>query len=173
MGYVKEGTCGTCINYSYEGEYTKGYCSYYKTYYYHDETCRNWEENTNVTGGSGSSGGCFVTTACCRYRGMSDDCRELTAVRALRDHHLKNTFFGRELIKLYYDNAPAVVEAIDKRGDRAEIYDEILKRLEKIAALSENGGYDEAAGEYAAMMLWIEALVLPGYEGPEKTAKEQ
>lgn len=163
--YVKYGTCGTCLNYSYEGEYKKGYCSYYRTYYYHDETCNNWEENKNMTGGSGGGSGCFVTTACCKYKGLADDCTELTKVRKLRDEHMKNTWFGSRLVELYYEKAPEIVDELNKRDDKAEIYEAIWKRITEITRLIDSGAFDEAAGKYVVMMLWIEALVIP--EGEE------
>jgi hypothetical protein len=51
--------------------------------------------------------GCFLTTACCEYKGLPDDCEELTILRQFRD-----TFVPRELIDIYYKIAPAIVERI-------------------------------------------------------------
>lgn len=32
MDYVEMNKCGSCKYYTYEGEYKKGYCSWYKSY---------------------------------------------------------------------------------------------------------------------------------------------
>lgn len=40
--YVRKYTCGTYEYYTYEGQYTKGHCSWYKTYYHHDDSCGHW-----------------------------------------------------------------------------------------------------------------------------------
>lgn len=54
MDYVEMNKCGSCKYYTYEGEYKKGYCSWYKSYYYADDSCSHWEE-----GNISSTGGCF------------------------------------------------------------------------------------------------------------------
>ena len=64
MDYVEMNKCGSCKYYTYEGEYKKGYCSWYKSYYYADDSCSHWEE-----GNISSTGGCFLTTACCEHKG--------------------------------------------------------------------------------------------------------
>ena len=66
--YAAEGTCGSCEYYEYEGENVKGYCSFYRTYYYSNDSCRNWRKGNNAYSG----GGCFLTTACCEYKGLED-----------------------------------------------------------------------------------------------------
>ena len=57
----------------------KWYCSYYKTYEDPDEVqdCKQFKERGS------SSGGCFLTTACCDYKGLPDDCYELETMRKL------------------------------------------------------------------------------------------
>ena len=37
--YYYENQCGGCVYYDYQGDNSKGYCSWYRTYYYPGETC--------------------------------------------------------------------------------------------------------------------------------------
>jgi len=66
----------------------------------------------NKSSGSGSSTnlGCFLTTACCEYKGLPDDCEELTVLRNFRD-----TYVPIETVKRYYIIAPDIADRI--RGD--------------------------------------------------------
>ena len=44
--YVSKEHCGTCENFEWNGEeYSKGYCKWYKTYYYCDDSCEHWEDD--------------------------------------------------------------------------------------------------------------------------------
>ena len=115
--YARENTCGSCRYYEYEGENTKGYCSWYKAYYYADDSCSHWEEKE---GGFSASGGCFLTTACCEYKGLPDDCDELQAMRRIRDEYIRNQPYGDKLIRNYYESAPGIVQKINEREDKAD-----------------------------------------------------
>ena len=156
MGYVREGTCVTCRYYSYEGEYTKGYCSWYKTYYYHDESCTHWEAGSEYS--TGGTSGCFVTTACCRYMGLDDNCTELTALRMLRDEYLKKSEIGSKLVQLYYDTAPSIVESIEKRPDKDTVFKGIYDEIKEIVGLVDEKKFNEASGKYISMMLRCERI---------------
>ena len=152
MAYVAENTCGSCKNYEYAGEYQKGYCSYYRSYYYHDDSCSHWERG-NVTS---ASSGCFLTTACCEYMGLPDDCRELTVMRNVRDTYLKNTDIGKAMIDLYYEKAPDIVAKLDKKINKSEIYKNIYDKICRITDLAEKQRLPEAVGEYVALVMYAE-----------------
>lgn len=151
MYYAEMNTCGSCKYYKYEGENTKGYCSWYRTYYYPDDSCDHWEEG-NVS----SSGGCFLTTACCEHKGLPDDCRELTALRYLRDEYMKKYDFGQALISIYYEKAPAIVDKINHMADSDEIYEGIYNKIQEIVVMIENKKYDDAVCEYIKLMFEVE-----------------
>ena len=68
---------------------------------------------------------CYITTACVKGMGLSDDCEELTLLRKFRDTYLLQKENGRPLIDLYYRYSPQIVTAIRRRDDD----EEILKRL--------------------------------------------
>lgn len=70
---------------------------------------------------------CFITTAVCLSLGKSDDCEELTVMRAFRDEWLRKQPDGEALIADYYDIAPGIVEKIDKQADRKSIYESIYR----------------------------------------------
>ena len=70
--------------------------------------------------------GCFITTAVCDSLHKGDDCYELTAFRRFRDDWLARQADGPALIEEYYDVAPKIVETINTKDNRNEIYQEIL-----------------------------------------------
>ena len=69
--------CGQCEYYDdSERSGSKGHCDYLGMYVYASDDaddCSHFKK-------AGSSGGCYMTTACCEYYGLPDDCRELTAM---------------------------------------------------------------------------------------------
>ena len=79
--------------------------------------------------GGGSSGGCFITSACTESMGLSDRCEELQMLRVLRD---KRVFYDdqfKALVKEYYIVAPKIVSAINRRSDRKELYADIYHEM--------------------------------------------
>lgn len=150
--YVEKYTCGTCIEYEYAGKYTKGYCKRYGTYYHHDDSCSHWEENKEATSSS-SSGGCFLSTACCKYKGLDDSCNELVTLREFRDCYIRNQSYGERLIHSYYESAPAIVQAIEQRADKEQIYEFIYKEILKINSLISTNNFGDAVIEYF-LMTW-------------------
>lgn len=79
---------------------------------------------------SGFSLGCFLTTACCEYKGLEDDCEELTILRNFRD-----TYVPHDLVEEYYRIAPNI--CIKIQGDKEtleHIYNIIKACVEDIKA---------------------------------------
>lgn len=110
--------CEDCKYYdSNTRERGKGYCEYYKEYRWPDSnTCSHFE------GDSGSSGACYLTTACTASRNLPDDCYELETLRRFRDTYLVSLSNGAEEIKEYYNVAPRIVEEINKMDNSNEIW---------------------------------------------------
>lgn len=77
-------------------------------------------------------GGCFLTTACMqRYeQDFDDNCRELVAMRKLRDEYVASLEEGPAVIQEYYKTAPSYVHWINAREDAdgvwSELYDKYL-----------------------------------------------
>ncbi len=57
---------------------------------------------------------CFITTACVRHIGLSDNCYELRTLRKFRDEVLPHLPQGKDAIKKYYDIAPKIVLHIEE-----------------------------------------------------------
>ena len=77
----------------------------------------------------GQSGGCYLTSACVRARGLADDCEELQILRAFRDNWLRAQPYGPSSIHEYYCVAPTIVSNIDKNPDAVGIYDSIYSKV--------------------------------------------
>lgn len=83
------------------------------------------ENTSGLFGGGGFLGTgakCFLTTACVGAMGMADDCWVLETARKFRDTFMAETTAKALEIKEYYEIAPAVVEAINKRQDAEKIW---------------------------------------------------
>lgn len=78
---------------------------------------------------SGLFGGCFITTAVCRYSGRPDDCELLETLRDWRDTWMQETAERRAMVERYYETAPHYVAAIDQRSDARFIYAELERLL--------------------------------------------
>lgn len=61
------------------------------------------------------SGGCFLTTAACIFKGLPDDCEELTILRQFRDEYLSSSVSGRALISEYYETAPTISQMMTEQ----------------------------------------------------------
>lgn len=65
---------------------------------------------------------CFITTAVCKASGKSDNCWELQLLRKFRDDYLLQTPEGKLLVDIYYQVAPAIVEALDALPTASSAY---------------------------------------------------
>lgn len=76
-----------------------------------------------------TSSGCFVTTACMQTlcENFSDDCHELTVLRSLRDQYVDK--FYPDDVREYYINAPIIVEILNKRSDKKDVYEDIYQNM--------------------------------------------
>ena len=124
----------------------KGYCEWYKAYYYPDDNCSHFEHRDS--GGTG----CFLTSACCTYKGLPDDCKELTVLRKFRDAYLKRQDGGKLLINEYYTIAPLIVAQIDASKEKETIYAEIYETILKCIELYEIEEYEKILNLYIKMV---------------------
>lgn len=146
-------TCGSCKRYDYKGAYTKSFCHYYRAHYYPEDTCEHWEEASDY-----SSGGCFITTACCERRGLADDCELMTKLRALRDEYLLKGPEGRAMVAEYYRTAPDVIAAVNALPDAEAVYGRVYGVLLEVVGLIDAGKNAEAVSLYRGMAEDLRAL---------------
>ncbi|MEP1382923.1 MAG: CFI-box-CTERM domain-containing protein [Paraglaciecola sp.] len=71
---------------------------------------------------------CFVTSATCGHIGLTDDCWELTQLRAFRDNYLVTLPNGKSLVDKYYDTAPKLLQVINNKINKSNILQSIYFR---------------------------------------------
>lgn len=105
---------------------------------------------------SNDNGGCYLTTACVAARGLSDTCAELQMLRAFRDGVLARQPGGQQEIERYYQMAPGIVEAINKRENAAEIWNRMYEEMvEPCFRLIHEGQNERAYHLYKAYTMMI------------------
>ena len=156
--YIRAGTCGACKEFEFEGNDKKGYCRRYRQYFWDNDSCRHYDEDdSRLSGGGGTT--CFLTTACCQYKNLPDDCYELTTLRNFRDAYLKKTEEGKALVEEYYKIAPPIVEKIMANANKEDILESIYAEVCKIIALIETEMYEQSIEAYKAMVLRVQSIV--------------
>lgn len=99
----------------------------------------------------GSSGGCFLTSACVRAMGLGDQCEELETLRAFRDGYLMNLPEGKGLVAAYYEMAPEIVRRMDASRGSDQAYLELYESLVVPSVrLVKEGKPDQALQHYQA-----------------------
>ena len=109
--------------------------------------------------GSGSIG-CYLTSACMEAKGLPDDCRELTVLRAFRDGWLKNQPGGLAEVAEYYATAPGIVKKIKGKADAKLVWLRLYETLVcPCVALIQQGKMEEAHELYRAHVMEMERMV--------------
>lgn len=99
-------------------------------------------------------GGCFLTTAACEHRGLSDNCYELRVLRIFRDETLLVTPEGRALVEEYYSIAPDLVPLLND----TTVADQIWKSIEVTIFHIENGKLPQAISAYKEMVRFLQSM---------------
>jgi hypothetical protein len=108
-----------------------------------------WRKKRDDAGKPPEKRGCFITTAVCGYKGLSDDCHELRVLRAFRDCYLNRTPRGREMVHAYYAVAPGIVGQLQDASEFERIWHTVRRCVEAI----EIGEFKQATALYLAMVL--------------------
>ncbi len=117
--------------------------------------------DSSSSGGSGGKSNCFITTACTQARGLPDDCLELTTLRAFRDEYIASLANGKKMIRVYYENSPRIVAAIDRRADAAETYNGLYAVVCNCVRYVQEGAYDSAFQTYVDMVIQLRNRFTP------------
>jgi hypothetical protein len=96
---------------------------------------------------------CFLTTACTEFRGLPDDCSELTVLRRFRDEYMKKLPDGEEMINTYYRIAPKIVENMKSDPAKETILNEIYHTITACIACINSDKPNEALLKYKTMVL--------------------
>ncbi len=108
-----------------------------------------YDGNEEWRNSDGSSGGCYITTACVEYKGLDDNCHELTILREYRDKLMKDSAEIRLQVQEYYENAPLIVRKIDAEQGRNAILEELYEDMVRpCVSLLDSGRIDEAKNVY-------------------------
>ncbi len=100
-----ETQCGGCIEYDYQGDNVKGYCSWYKCYYYPGDSCSHQKPREQ-------SGGCYITTIICNVLGYDDDHVILNTLRNFRNSVLQKDSKYLPLLMEYDSIGPIIANCI-------------------------------------------------------------
>ena len=104
---------------------------------------------------------CYLTTACMKHylNNFDDNCYELIVLRWFRDN-----FVSKEDIKLYYEKAPLIVEAIEAEEQKDIIYDYIYDNIvDACVRAIEHGDYNFAYNRYKSSLLSLEKHIYVPY----------
>ena len=125
--YSSQGVCRDC-NYFEPDRYNesnKGYCSYYRAYYYPGERACSHMSYT-------SSGGCYITTIVHDILGKDDKSEVLQNLREFRNDILQKDSKYAYLLYEYDNIGPMIADCISKDNDKelcSSLYNKYLKPI--------------------------------------------
>ncbi len=152
------GSCRDCIYFVAQQGYHivfDGYCLVLRRGDSHkgvnrSNGCNHFSQKATASN-SGFSG-CFLTSACTEFLGKSDDCEELTKLRAFRDNYMKSSEYGKTLVDEYYRIAPEIVEKINASGNKKNYYDDIYQTILLCITEIDSGNNEKTLNLYKQMV---------------------
>ena len=91
---------------------------------------------------------CYLTTACTQFKGLPDDCDELTTLRTFRDTFLRALPDGDTLVDLYYRRAPFILAGINRQKNKEDIYEALYKVIRFCVKAVKEGNNELALHTY-------------------------
>ena len=146
-----EGQCGSCGYFEMNdgNPSLKGHCSWYKTYYYPNETCGHYRKKGSA------SGGCYLTTILCHRLGKSDDCDELNTLRKFRNEVLQKDEKYQELLFEYDTVGPKIAKELEKE-DITIVQGLFSKFVQPVVRFIKENKCEEAISRYRTMTKSLE-----------------
>ena len=122
----------------------KGYCEWYRQFYYPDDSCSHHRSRDYVPGG------CFITTVVCLKKGLDDNCDVLTTLRDFRKDVLQEDVRYAPILYQYDVIGPEISKNIkeDSFNIADKIYDCFLVPIVKLLKKKE---YKRAVDRYIFM----------------------
>jgi hypothetical protein len=118
--------------------------------------------DVDVGGKKKKKEGCFITTAVMAAKGLPDDCEELTVLRDFRDGYLMQKPNGRQLVEIYYQSSPHIVDAIAAQENAASIYDHLYGVIRACVEAIKKGDNEFAFTTYCEMVIKLKEQYIPG-----------
>lgn len=157
-----EGQCGSCLNFedgssnglydSTNANYVKGYCTWYGTYYYPDETC-----SSHFQPRYSSPSSCYLTTIICNRLGLDDHCEELETLRDFRKSVLQKDETFKNLLYKYDVVGPIISQKLEKE-DMMIVRGLYLSYIEPAVSFIKKGNQEEAIARYIEMTKLLESF---------------
>jgi hypothetical protein len=109
--------------------------------------------------------GCFITTAVMKAQldEFSDNCRELTMLRRVRDEYIAHLPNGPEMLAAYREFAPVYVEQISKRPDAETVWKLLYAEYILEAVKHAEAGHFRKA--YLVYLLMLESVQQSSFGG--------
>lgn len=142
MAYEEQ--CGGCTFYDFQGDNSRGYCSWYGSYYYPGDSCDHQRPR-----------GYYIATAICEKLGFDYDCSVLNTIRFFRDNVMQKDCKYCKTLFEYDVVGPKIADMIkeDKDTDQ-EMWHAIYNfYLSQTANLVQIGKHDEAVTRYSEMII--------------------
>ena len=144
-----ETQCGGCTNFDFQGDDNKGYCSWYKCYYYPGDSCSHQNPRE-------ASSGCYITTIICDVLEYADDCSVLNTLRSFRNDVMQKDPKYMNLLLEYDTIGPDISYFIKKEYEKSsdrEIWIQFYNfYLQPTANYISNGEFDKAINRYKEMV---------------------
>lgn len=100
-----------------------------------------------------SDEGCFITTACVKYFGLTDNCYQLQTLRKFRDNYLLKSTDTKPLVHQYYTIAPQIVRRLETDKNKNKLYNIVFQQINKACAAIEKSEFDSAKNIYQKIVL--------------------
>lgn len=98
---------------------------------------------------------CFITTACVKYYGLSDDCYQLETLRKFRDTYLSESSRNKVLVKQYYSIAPRLVELLESDKNRKNLFNRIFEKINLACIAVEQKKFSKAKSIYQEAIVYL------------------
>jgi len=125
---------------------------------------KNYNAGKSSSGSSSSNEGCFITTSCIRHLGLNDNCYELTVLRKFRDEYVLNIPNGKIDIHYYYKVSPIIINTINLRPDRNQIWINVYHKIYQSIRFIELNKPEDAYKLYKDTIVELLGLIKEEYQ---------